>query len=321
MIFVGLLFAGLFYLGLSADVLVRGASQFARRLGISPFIIGATIIAYGTSLPEFLVSAIASVRGASPIALGNVIGSNLANTSLILGIAVLIAPIAIDKKVLSSLRRVEIPFNLVLTFAAAAMAMGLVFGREKGIVLLAIMVLYLVITTRKALAERSEHLANGEGDLAEDSGSGQAVNILAIIVGLVGLGLSARIMVDSAVVLANLMGVSERFIGLTIVAIGTSLPELAATVAAALKKQTGMVLGNLLGSNLFNIGLVLGSAAVIRPIPLDPTGRLFDFGFLIGNAIALVILLGMKRKIGRKSGLFLVLYYVAFIVLLLKMSF
>ena len=308
LLFLVLFCLGLVFLTFSAELLVRGSSDLAALLGVSTFVIGATIVAYGTSMPEFMVSSLASLQGASSIALGNVVGSNLFNTGLILGIAALIYPIAVPDKLHKKLSRIETPYNLVLTLIVAVMSLGLVIGRGKGIVLLVFFCAYILIMMRNELADRK--LRNQENEHKKKSKRASTKTyillILAIIIGLVGLLASARVMVEAAIMIAGLMGISERIIGLTIVALGTSLPELAAAVAAARKKETDMVLGNLIGSNLFNLGLILGAAAAIRPISLEPKGQLVDFGFLLVNAGMITLFLISWRKINRLAGCILV---------------
>ncbi len=315
-IFLILFAVGLVFLTFSADLLVRGASKLAEVLGVSPFVIGATIVAYGTSMPEFMVSSIASINEAGPIALGNVVGSNLFNTGLILGMAALVFPLTIDKPLMSKLKRIELPFIIILTGAAFVVSFAGQVTRPEGIALLAIFSAYIILTLRKEWADRKERQLHEEAEKEPVKKRALAVYGLATLMGLAGLLISARLMVDSAVVIAELLGVSERIIGLTIVALGTSLPEMAAAVAAALKKESKLVLGNLIGSNLFNLGLILGTAAALRPIPVQPEGHFLDFGFLMVNALLITLFVVTKRGISRWEGAVLVSYYVAFAVML-----
>ena len=307
---------GLVYLSLSADLLVKGAGRLASSLGVSTFVVGATIVAYGTSLPEFVVSVIASIKGSGSIALGNVIGSNLINTGLILGIAALLSPLIIDRELIEKLKKVEIPFLVLLTVLVAAMSFGLMIGAWQGIVLLALFAAYLMLSLRTELGQR-EKRNNGQKASGSKTPAGKlSAYAGATVIGLAGLSIAAWFMVESAITLARMLGVTERFIGLTIVAFGTSLPELAAAVSAAKQKHVEMALGNLIGSNLFNLALILGTAAAIRPIALEPTGKYIDFGFLILNAgMATVFLLSGKR-VGRVEGIALIATYAVFVILL-----
>jgi cation:H+ antiporter len=303
---------GLVVLSVGAEFLVRGAAGLARSLGVSTFVIGATIIAYGTSAPEFIVSAVASFKGASPIALGNVVGSNLLNTGLILGIVALIAPVVVDRKLV----RLEMPLNFALTFLVGAISLGMMIFRWQGGVLLLVFAGYIFVTIRGELAGREKRAANGESSAEGASTADYAKMSLAVVAGIAGLFGGAKVMVDAAVEIATIMGISERVIGLTIVAAGTSLPELAAGVAAAIKGESEMIVGNLIGSNIFNLGLILGSAALIRPITIDQSGGMFDFGFLLLNAVMIMAMIMIRGRVGRVSGTLLCLLYVAFAVAL-----
>lgn len=309
---------GLLYLSLSADLLVRGASLLARALGVGPFIVGATIVAYGTSLPEMVVNSFASFKGAGSLALGNVVGSNLMNTGLILGLAVVISPIYITRRTSKSILSVELPFNFGLTMLVGIMGLGVALGRVHGLILLVVMAAYMILTVRKGLADRKETKAAEKSSVPPSSATDYFMYTLSILCGLAGLTIAARVMVDSAIVIAQLLGMSHRMIGLTIVAVGTSLPELAAALVAAIKKEHSLILGNLVGSNLFNLGLVLGTSAMIRPILIEQDGRLFDFGFLIANAIMIGIFMMTKNRISRLEGSVLITCYLIFILLLVS---
>ena len=316
LIFFVIFVAGLVLLSLSAELLVRGASRLATALGVSPFLVGATIVAYGTSLPEFVVSVFASLLGASPIALGNVIGSNLFNTSLILGVAVLISPMVIEPDLVGKLKRIEIPFNVLLTLLVAVMSLGMVIGQGKGLALLVVFCVYIILALRMELGERK--MRNQGAPQIEKGLSTRTVLAFvgAILFSLMGLVVSAWFMVESAIMIARILDVSERIIGLTIVAFGTSLPELAAAISAARKGHTDMILGNLLGSNLFNLALILGAAAAIRPIFLDPKGQLLDFGFLLVNTGLVTLFILSGKRLGRMEGVSLVAFYALFALML-----
>ena len=287
----------------------------AKLLGVSPFIIGVTIVAYGTSMPEFVVSAFASVEEAGAIALGNVIGSNLFNTGLILGIAALISPIVIRKELLGQVLRLELPLNVALTVFVGAAGAAILIERWMGVALLIVFVLYMFLVLRKEWSQRGQRIKNDEFQKSNIPASKFVLSSTATIFGLAGLLISAKLMVDSAVIIANLMGVSERIIGLTIVALGTSLPEMAAATAAAVKKQSELILGNLVGSNLFNLGLILGAASVIRPIPVE-SGHFFDTGFLMLNAVLITFFIISRKKVSRAEGATLVACYLLFAILL-----
>lgn len=307
----------LFILGLAilsggADLLVRGSSRLAMALGISPFVVGATIVAYGTSMPELMVSSVASFKGASPIALGNVIGSNLFNTGLILGFVAVIFPIHINRKTI----RLETPFNIGLTLVLALFFLRSAILPWQGILLLALFACYILVTTKNELANRKKRLDENEEKPEHVSGRKYVLFGFYILLGIAGLFLGAQIMVDAAVDMARAVGISERIIGLTLVAFGTSLPELAASVAAAWKNHSDLVLGNLLGSNIFNLGLILGTSATIRTIPLAGQGNEMDLGFLIINALMIGLFLKTGDRITRTEGTVLMGFYVLFAVAL-----
>lgn len=316
-IFIAIFTGGLIFLSISANLLVRAASRFAKTLGISSFMVGATIVAYGTSLPEFVVSTLASYQNAGPLALGNVVGSNLLNTGLILGLAALISPIIISKQLSKHLFRQEIPFFIGLTLVTILMALGDSITREMGTLLLGIIGVYLLITLRQGIKQRAQKKESRRltGEVVKKSD--YFIYGFGIIFGLAGLVVSAEIMVDSAMTIATLMGVSQRLIGLTIVALGTSLPELAAAIAAGIRKKTGLILGNLIGSNLFNLGMILGPAAIIRPIPIEASSRVLDFSFLGINAILVSLFLFFGKGLGKVKGTILVVFYMTFAILLI----
>lgn len=315
LIFLVIFVVGLVFLTFSADLLVRGASELAKLLGVSPFVIGATVVAYGTSMPEFVVSAFASVEDAGAIALGNVIGSNLFNTGLILGMAALISPINIHKKLLRKVLRLELPMNIVLTLIVGAAGIALFIARWNGIVLLIGFSTYIVLVFKQEWASRGRRIEKDEYQKPVKPFSKYMLFGTATIIGLGGLLMAAKLMVDSAIVIASLMGVSERVIGLTIVALGTSLPEMAAAVVAAVKKQSELVLGNLIGSNIFNLGLILGTAAAIRPIPIV-SSHFFDSGFLLVNALMITFFIISRKRVSRPEGALLIGCYFLFATLL-----
>jgi cation:H+ antiporter len=285
--------------------LVRGSARMAESLGISPFIVGATVVAYGTSAPEFMVSVVASFKGAPDIALGNVVGSNLFNTGLILGIVALISPVLFDQKQV----RLELLFNIGLTVTVALMALYDIIDTWMGLLLLCVFGIYIYLTLKKEISERGHRIEdNGAPPEGMTARSFTFISII-VLLGIAGLFCGAKLMVDEAVIIARLMGISERIIGLTLVAMGTSLPEMAAAFAAALKKHSELVLGNLLGSNIFNLGLILGAAAAIAPLRLQPDRSMIDFGFLLFNALIITIFLRTGDRLLRIEGAVLCAMY------------
>jgi len=302
---------GLLTLYFGGEWLVRGATALAMRLGVSPLAIGLTVVAFGTSLPELVVSIDASLSGASDISVGNVVGSNIANIALILGIATVLRPAVVEAKVV----RFDAPLVvLVSCLLAAVLFNGVATPLEGGLMLLGLIV-YTVFTFWEASRE-TETIRDEFASAAPEAHAGIAVSL-----GLVGVGLAllmggGRLLVISAVDLATALGVSQAVIGLTIVAVGTSLPELVTSVVASLRGQGDIAIGNVVGSNLFNILGILGTTAIIAPLGRGNVGW-SDVGAMCGLAALLAVLLFARRRLGRVEGaLFLVCYvvYVATLV-------
>lgn len=299
--------AGIVLVLLGADWLTKGASALARRFNISELVIGLTIVALGTSLPELVISTGAAIKGSSGIALGNVIGSNIFNSMLILGVAALIAPIRFNARMLSR----EIPFNLlasvVLVLLSGSMLVGGAQGehitRYGGLLLLCFLAVFIRYTFSIP--------ADGEEEKVAPLSVGKVV--LFIVAGLAALIFGGNIFVDGASDVARALGLSDAVIGITIVSAGSSLPELAVSVNAARKGSVGIALGNVLGSNILNIFFILGTAATITPIALDGFSCI-DFYVLIASSllIYLVSRFGGKAVITRFEGLLLVAGYVAY---------
>lgn len=299
--------AGIVLVLLGADWLTKGASALARRFNISELVIGLTIVALGTSLPELVISTGAAIKGSSGIALGNVIGSNIFNSMLILGVAALIAPIRFNARMLSR----EIPFNLlasvVLVLLSGSMLVGGAQGehitRYGGLLLLCFLAVFIRYTFSIP--------ADGEEEKVAPLSVGKVV--LFIVAGLAALIFGGNIFVDGASDVARALGLSDAVIGITIVSAGSSLPELAVSVNAARKGSVGIALGNVLGSNILNIFFILGTAATITPIALDGFSCI-DFYVLMASSllIYLVSRFGGKAVITRFEGLLLVAGYVAY---------
>ncbi len=287
-----ILVCGLLLILFGANFLVEGSSNVARRYGISEFVIGLTIVGIGTSAPEMVVSFLSSFRGNSDMAVGNIVGSNIFNTLLILGITAVIAPLTITK---GNLRR-DIPMNIIVTALLVLLGMkGSIFGfgenslnRLDGAILLALFVWYLYSSFR--------HGKNSE----EDSGEAAKPRALWISIALIAAGLAAlifggRIFVSAASELARLFGVSDKFIAITVMAGGTSLPELATCIVAAAKGKGQLALGNILGSNISNILLILGGSALIRPLSFSGMSMV-DLGVLAGASLFILLCAYMFRK-------------------------
>lgn len=295
--FVLLGLAGLF---LGGDWLVRGASGLARGWGLSPLVIGATVVGFGTSSPELLVSLAAALQGQPGIALGNVVGSNIANLWLILGIAALIAPIAVLRR--DVLRDLGWMTGATLLLPLALWS-GWV-GRIEGLLLVAGLAAYILHALRGP-AESAE--------LPEGLSRGQTRNAALTLYGLLTIMAGAQLLVQGATDLARTFGVSEAMIGLSIVAVGTSLPELATTVMAALRGQRDIALGNILGSNVFNTLGILGATALISPLPVEARFLSFDVPVLIAVSLITVALLWVRHGIGRIGGVLMLAGYAGYI--------
>ena len=310
---------GLLALYLGAEWLVGGAARVARRLGTSPLVVGLTVVAFGSSAPELLVGVVASVQERSDVVLGNVLGSNIINIALILGLSALAAPLKVGMRLMSR----EAPLMVFVSIGVAVMMLDGALGRVDAGILLIGFVAFLAFVLRAAQAEPEEVAAEYVQYESEERGppDGRMLkDILLVMLGLAGLVAGAQLLLMSAVFFARLVGVSEVVIGLTVVAIGTSLPELATCVVAAMRQESDIALGNAVGSNLFNLLSILGVSALIRPIPVGAELLQFEVPAMILFAILLVPLAWHGRVLGRISGSVLVGGYVVFNVLLVLRS-
>lgn len=302
---------GLVALTLGADGLVRGASRLAVHFGVSPLAVGLTVVAYGTSAPELVASVVASLEGHAQVAVGNVLGSNLANTGLILGGTAVVAPVLVARSVL----RREVPLMVAATALFYLFGMRLEIGRVAGLVFLGLLLLFNLLALR--WARRDTASIPEDEKRARDKGR-IGSSLFATLFGLLLLLGGAHLLVLGAVRLAQSMGLSDFVIGVTLVAVGTSLPELATSFVAALRNEADLVVGNIVGSNLFNILGALGLSAVIRPLPID--GRLlgFEFPVLAIFTLAMVVFLRTGHRITRGEGLVLLAGYVAFVLAVVR---
>jgi cation:H+ antiporter len=316
--------AGLALLILGGELLVRGAVAAALKARIAPLIVGLTVVSFGTSAPELFTSLSAALNGSSNIAVGNVIGSNIANIALILGLTALLKPVLVDRRVLYRDAPVMILASLAMWWVVSDLNIS---ANEGGALLLAMVVFIGVLVgyarkDRKAEDRKTEdrkaeldydHSVQNEvsehGELAKKHG---ALLLAYICAGMVGLYFGSGLFVEGAQGLAKSAGVSDRVIGLTVVAFGTSVPELVASLIAVLKGHSDLALGNVVGSNLFNILLVLGATALIKPLDVDPAMLSWDIWWMLGLAL-LLIPLAATKKINRVSGLLLLTLYIAYI--------
>ena len=295
-----------------ADFLVDGASAIAKRFGISDLVIGLTVVAFGTSMPEFVVNMVSVAQGSTDLAITNILGSNIINTFVILGLTALVYPIVSQKRA----RDFDMPLSIIaglLVFAFVSVQLpfweqGRGIGRMGGITLLLLFCYFLYNTFRHA----KDHPDEAEAEAVREMPVRRAVAL--ILAGFIGLIVGGELIVKSAVDIATRMGVSEAVIGLTIVALGTSLPELATSVIAALKHNSDIALGNVFGSNIFNVFFVLGTSATVRPLPAYEGIELDAWIAAIGSIIVwLAVKTNHERKIRRWAGALLLLVYAGYL--------
>ena len=304
-----------------AEWLVKGSSSLARSLGITPIVIGLTVVAFGTSAPELVVSVISSIKGNSMIAVGNVVGSNICNIALVLGASALFQPICSNP---SAVRR-DIPIMLAISVYLLVLSWNDTLGRFEGATLVVGLILYILMNyywTREAVTGSNPSSAAAALEVEEipmvESRPKQLLLIVAGIAGVVG---GAEAVVDSAVKIMTVLGVSEKFIGLTIVAFGTSLPELATSVVAAIRKEMDISIGNLVGSNVFNILSVLGAAALVRPIQIPggfiASGLWIDYMVMLATSAMPWFMMCRTMTVTRLNGAVLLGSYIGYLAYLI----
>ena len=304
--------SGLVLLAIGAEVLIRGATEIARRFGLSELLIGLTLVGFGTSTPELVSSIQAALKGSAGIAVGNVVGSKVAKVLLILGGAALIAPIAVDPK---AFRR-DGAAVLFATLLAIAVAMTIGFTRLAGVIFLGGLAAYVLSAY---LSERNSAQPEAERHAAAGAAAphGPKSVVLDLVLAVAGLGLlivGARFLVDGSISIASALGVSETVIGLTVVAVGTSLPELVTSYLAALRGKSALALGNVIGSNIYNLLGILGATALVRPLDAAPQILAFDNWVMLAATIAMIVFARSNGRIGRLEGGVLVLGYAVYLV-------
>lgn len=298
------LIIGFVALVLGADLAVRAAVAAARRLGVSTLVIGLTLVALGTSAPELVVAIVAVMHGSSDIVMGNVIGSNIANIGLILGVAGLLAPIV----VVSTILRREGPFLIGITVLWFLLTLDLVFGRADALVYLGVLIVGGVLYVRTARAQLEASSASDE----DKPWSYPKISVV-LVVGLAILVGGGELLVGAAIDIARDLGVSERVIGLTIVALGTSLPELATSVIAALRGHADLSIGNVIGSNIMNLLIILGIAGLIQPLAVAESFQRVDVPLSLFLTV-LVLFLARRGRLGRLSGATFLCVYLGYMV-------
>ena len=306
---------GFVFLIKGADFLVDSSVSIARRLNVSDLVIGLTVVAFGTSTPELFVNIIASFKGNADIAIGNVLGSNIANILLILGVSSVIYPLAVTKGTVWK----EIPFSLLAAIVLLLMANDQILDgagasaltRIDGLIFLCFFVIFIYYTFSIATQVEGieEHVSARQYGLLR--------SLMMAIAGLVGLTLGGKWIVDGAIALATKFGLSESLIGLTIVAVGTSLPELATSAVAAYKKNADIAVGNVVGSNIFNIFFVLGISAIIKPLPFQPKMNM-DLALVIFSSLMLFFFMftGKKRSLDRWEGIICLILYAVYVTVI-----
>ena len=309
--FWALSFFGLFLLLISGDFLVRGAIQLSNRIGISPLMVSLTIVAFGTSAPELIVAIKATLSGSPGLALGNVVGSNIANILLVLGLPTLIMGL---KNNIADAKR---SFGSMIVASVLFIVFGMSgsFSWIYGVVLLSLLAFFLFDTFR----QNSKKTLNSEILESQQKISHSWWTItLFLILGVIGLPLGADLLVTNASALAKGYGVSDAIVGLTLVAIGTSLPELATTFIAFVRKKAEVVLGNLIGSNIFNLLAIIGITSLISPVPVDPTFINFDFWVMLGASAVIAPFILLNIQFNRLSGFLFVAIYISYLTVILK---
>jgi len=307
------LLAGLVLLYYGAEALVRGSSSLALRLGLSPLVVGLTVVAFGTSTPELMVSLKAALAGQADISVGNVVGSNICNIGLILGICALVTPIATTSQIV----RIDIPIMLAITAITIFLLADGTIGLPEGIFLTTLLVAYIVFSIGLARRQPADSLGTEFGEEVKISKRGLAIDLLMVAGGLVLLVFGARFLVDGAVIIARTFGWTEALIGLTVVAVGTSLPELATSLVAAIKKEADIAVGNIVGSNIFNLLGILGITAIVHPLAATGIGRI-DYAVMAVFALVLWPMAYHQKRITRLEGAILLAGYVAYVSWLVR---
>ncbi len=310
-----LLITGLILLVYSSDRLVYGAAVFARAMKVPSFIVGLVIMGIGTSLPELMVSVTAILDGMPNMAVGNAIGSNITNLLLITGAAAIIRPIRVKSEIL----RQEVPLMLAITAFAGYLLSNGYISRLDGILLVLSALFFLSLMIKKTILSQHQGIDSytQERDAELPIEGNKGIALLWVVLGLIILPISTRMVIDNATAIARIYEVSELVIGLTILAVGTSLPELATTIAAAIKGESDMAIGNIVGSNVFNITLVLGIPALLSPSAINEAVFYRDFWVMMAASILFTVFcLGRKSRLNRLNGILLLSCFIAYFIIL-----
>ena len=316
---IGLFLAGLVLLYFGAEWLVTGASRGALRFGIAPLIVGLTVVSFGTSAPELLVSLLALIEGKDSVSIGNILGSNIANIALILGCSALVRPVQVSKEVLSR----DYPIMVLATLLMVLLAYDGEVSRLDGAVMVGGMLTYMGYSIKRGLnrpkdeTDLGEQLIPEEVIEAEPEATPAWKDIGQIVLGIAALAGGAYFLVEGAIEIAQVFGIPDLVVGITVVAVGTSLPELATSLVAAYRGQSDISVGNVVGSNIFNVLLVLGVVAVILPMQLEASRELWiDLGVMVGVSLVLWPVMRVGYVIRRPEGAALVIGYIAYTIYL-----
>ncbi|MBW1846052.1 MAG: calcium/sodium antiporter [Deltaproteobacteria bacterium] len=322
LLYLFLCLIGFVFLYYGAEWLVKGSSSLARSLGITPIVIGLTVVAFGTSAPELVVSLVSSIKGKSMIAVGNVVGSNICNIALVLGLAAIFQPITSHRSVVKR----DIPIMLGISVYLFFLSLNSTLGRIEGATLFIGIILYTYFNYSTAMKEsregKNEEIQEIQSELEEIGYiPSRQKQIVFVVIGIIGVVVGAEVVVESAVKIMTIIGVDEKFIGLTIVAFGTSLPELATSVVAAIRKEMDISIGNLVGSNVFNIMSVLGAASLVRPIPIPggfvESGLWIDYLVMMTTSFLPWLMMRRTLTVTRKDGFILLFCYLGYLTYLI----
>ena len=299
-----ILLAGAVLLYIGSEALVKGSSSTAFLFAVKPVIVGLTIVSLATSAPELLVSLVASMKGSGDISIGNILGSNVINIALVLGLTALISKVEVNKSIV----RFELPYMVAVSVLFWFLCKDCRIGIFDGVILLSLLVLFLIIGIKNAKDKN-----NSGGPRAEKSFKVLFKNGVFIITGIIGLAWGADLVVRKAIFIAEAIGLSQAFIGISVVAVGTSLPELATSVVAAAKGEGDISVGNIVGSNLFNICLVMGSVGILNPARINCSLLYFEIPFMILLAVLLYIASLMKNRLNTFTGVIFILFFIGYI--------
>lgn len=307
-----LLIGGFAILLVSSEFLVRGATSLALRFKISTLVVGVTVVSFGTSAPELVISLEAALNGHPDICIGNIVGSNIANLALVLGITATIFHVNVSKNSI----KIDWPVMMIASLAFWYFMSDLVIVRWEGMIFTVAIVAFVVWLIRKSRREEIERASDQKVFIEQQSRAPVIKIIIFLIAGCVGLALGAKLLVDGAVTIAENMGISERIISLTVIAFGTSVPELTTSLVATFKKQSDISIGNLIGSNIFNILGIIGVTALVTDIPVNESTLSFDIFWMLGISILVLPFMISKFQVRRIEGIILLALYFAYLAFL-----